>query len=415
MKPSLFAVRMVDHEVGELVRRLHMIKPFALHETMVPAAQPAGDTLRRIDAYLHGGREALVASALRFRRWLQGSGVEQVRFAAVYRRYVFLRLQIIAALTQLDIFSTAISQRSEVDNGVRLAGLDRLARDALDIDAAPYVAPAMICYLDRGAGAAIRRARTRLPGGGENPVAIIRVPRERMVGLGIASSLVHEAGHQGAALMDLVPTLHAAMEPLLARSATRNPWHAWHRWLSEIVADLWSVARVGIAATMGLINVVSLPRVFVFRGNPDGPHPTPWLRVLLSAEMGAQLYPHPEWHRLVRLWRLMYPQPPATQSGSAALATLMAHVPIFVHWLLCQRVPAAGGRSLRTLLADQDIAPQRLEEHYERWLRNPAYPDSLRPCQLFALLGHGRIMHGRLPGDEATLIERQLRRWALAH
>ena len=99
MKPSLFAVRMVDHEVGELVRRLHMIKPFALHETMVPAAQPAGDTLRRIDAYLHGGREALVASALRFRRWLQGSGVEQVRFAAVYRRYVFLRLQIIAALT----------------------------------------------------------------------------------------------------------------------------------------------------------------------------------------------------------------------------------------------------------------------------------------------------------------------------
>lgn len=175
MKPSLFAVRMVDHEVAELVRRLHLIKPFVLHETMVPAAQPAGDTLRQIDDYLYAGREALVASALSFRRWLQGPAVEQVRFAAVYRRYVFLRLQIIAALTQLDIFSTAISQRSEVDNGVRLAGLDRLARDALAIEAPPYVAPAMICYLDRGAGAAIRRARTRLPGGGENPVAIIRV------------------------------------------------------------------------------------------------------------------------------------------------------------------------------------------------------------------------------------------------
>jgi len=33
-------------------------------------------------------------------------------------------------------------------------------------------------------------------GGGENPVAIVRVPRERMVGNGIASSLVHEVGHQ---------------------------------------------------------------------------------------------------------------------------------------------------------------------------------------------------------------------------
>ena len=37
-----------------------------------------------------------------------------------------------------------------------------------------------------------------------NPVAIIRVPRERMVGHGIASSLVHEVGHQGAALLGLV-------------------------------------------------------------------------------------------------------------------------------------------------------------------------------------------------------------------
>ncbi len=35
--------------------------------------------------------------------------------------------------------------------------------------------------LDRGAGAAIRRARTRWPGGGDNPVAVIRVPPEFLV------------------------------------------------------------------------------------------------------------------------------------------------------------------------------------------------------------------------------------------
>ncbi len=66
------------------------------------------------------------------------------------------------------------------------------------------------------AGAAIRRARTRLPGGGDNPVAIIRVPRERMVGSGIASSLVHEVGHQAAASR---PGRLAA--PHLARDAGR--------------------------------------------------------------------------------------------------------------------------------------------------------------------------------------------------
>jgi hypothetical protein len=68
-----------------------------------------------------------------------------------------------------------------------------------------------------------------------------------MVGLGIASSLVHEAGHQGAALIELVPTLRKGMEPLIASPAAANapgsvaasnPWTFWNRWISEIVADL---------------------------------------------------------------------------------------------------------------------------------------------------------------------------------
>ena len=98
-------------------------------------------------------------------------------------------------LTQFDIFADVLSQRSEHDTGVWLSGLDVVAADALALPDY-YEAPPVICYLDRGHGAAIRRARTRLPGGSENPVAVVRVPRERMVGSGIASSLVHEVGHQ---------------------------------------------------------------------------------------------------------------------------------------------------------------------------------------------------------------------------
>ena len=85
----------------------------------------------------------------------------------------------------------------------------------------------MVCYLARGPGAAIRRARTRLPGGGQNPVAIVRVPRERMVGHGIASSLVHEVGHQAAALLELVESLRPAparMQRRRGRSASAAAW-----------------------------------------------------------------------------------------------------------------------------------------------------------------------------------------------
>ena len=138
-----------------------------------------------------------------------------------------------------------------------------------------------------------------MPGGGENPVAIIRVPRERMVGTGIASSLVHEVGHQAAALLDLVNSLRSVLWRLQrGAGAARRAWQLWERWISEIVADFWSVARVGIASTLGLIGVVSLPRAFVFRLNVDDPHPMPWIRVKLSAAIGEALYPHPQWRRL---------------------------------------------------------------------------------------------------------------------
>ena len=134
--------------------------------------------------------------------------------AQAQRRFTLLRLQFNATLTQFDLFSDVITQRSEHESGVWLSGLDVVAADALTLPGGYYTVPPIICYLDRGAGAAIRRARTRLPGGGDNPVAVIRVPRERMVGSGIASSLVHEVGHQAAALLDLVPSLRPVLQGL---------------------------------------------------------------------------------------------------------------------------------------------------------------------------------------------------------
>ena len=99
-----------------------------------------------------------------------------------------------------------------------------------------------------------------------------------MIGHGIASSLVHEVGHQGAVLLELLTSLR---HELTAIGAGRRPASAacgetWKRWISEIVADLWSIARVGIASTLGLISVVGLPRYFVFRIDLNDPHPAPW-------------------------------------------------------------------------------------------------------------------------------------------
>ena len=216
--------RFLEHETRALLTRLDRIQPFALHEVMVPAASIAPVAQAAIDGHLARGRRRVRALAHRFLARLREPALAE-RAALLQRRYALLRLQFNAVLTQFDLFADALSQRSERDTGVWLSGLDAAAADALAMPGY-YESPPVICYLDRGIGAAIRRARTRLPGGGANPVAVIRVPRERMVGSGIASSLVHEVGHQAAALLGLIDSLRPALMAQAQADADpqRSPW-----------------------------------------------------------------------------------------------------------------------------------------------------------------------------------------------
>lgn len=271
----------------------------------------------------------------------------------------------------------------------------------------------MICYLDRGVGAAIRRARTRLPGGGENPVAIIRVPRERMIGSGIASSLVHEVGHQAAALLDLVNSLRPLLKQLQRGGDGHDVWRYWERWISEIIADFWSVARVGLAATLGLMGVVSLPRAFVFRVNLDDPHPIPWIRVKLSCAMGKALYPHGQWHRLAQAWEAFYPRDGLDETRRSLLAKLEAGLLDFVSLLISHQPQALRGSSLGEAMELETRQPVRLTAYYEHWRVAPARMYRAPPSLVFAVLGQARAENTISPEEESDLLAKLLTHWAL--
>src|SRR6266478_2532339 len=273
MNASSYAHWMLDQEARALLARLDRVKPFVLTEPMLLAASLLPAAQIAIEHFLAKGRRELKERVQDFLSWLHGEG-RQASPQDVQRRFVFLKLRFNAVLSQLELFHQVISQRSENEQGVWLSGLDVVAADALALPDY-YEAPPVICYLHRGLGGAIRRARTRLPGGGENPVAVIRIPRERMIGHGIASSLVHEVGHQAAALLGLVESLRPTLQEMqrTAPVPERPAWRLWERWISEIVADFWAIAKVGITSTLGLIGTVSLPRWFVFRVNVDDPHP----------------------------------------------------------------------------------------------------------------------------------------------
>lgn len=405
--------RMLEEEARALQTRLDHLKPFALLEPMVPAAGLFPNAQSAIERMMIEGRRELRKLIAGFIAWLAKARTTASP-ADAQRRLSILRLRFHAVLNEFDMFSEVITQRSEHDNGTWLSGLDVVAADALTLPGSYYELPPVICHLERGPGAAIRRARTRLPGGHSNPVAIVRVPRERMIGSGIASSLIHEAGHQAAALLDLVPSLRSVLKARqMEGRAERDLWAIWERWISEIVADFWSVARVGITSTLGLIGVVSLPRAFVFRVDVNDPHPTPWLRVKLSAAMGHALYPHPQWARLAALWEELYPREGLDADRRALFERLERHMPVFVALIVQHRPPKLRGRMLTEVLETQLRTPDQLAKRLAEWLRAPAGLYRARPALAFAVLGQARADGKLTPEDESALVGKLLTFWAL--
>jgi hypothetical protein len=405
------ATRLLEHEARGLLTRLDQVRPFALHETMVLAAALPYQAHRIIERFLHRGRGTLRAKVHEYLRWLRGPG-GRAGAAEQQRRFVLIRLEFNDVLSQFDLFTEVVTQRSEHGTGVWLSGLDVLAGDALRVAVEGYEPVPAICYLARGPGAAIRRARTRLPGGRPNPVAIIRVPRERMIGSGVASSLIHEVGHQGAAQLGLVQSLRTD----LARAASRDPegvWPTWDRWISEIVADAWSVGKVGITSTVGLLAVVSLPSVFVFRPSGSDPHPVPYLRVLVSATIGEALYPHPQWAAMRRTWKELYPTRDLPAERRAQIERIEATIPDFVDLLLGHRSPVLAGHRLGDIWPVRERQPAQLVRLHREWGGDFAVMARQPPSLVFAVVGQAKTAGLISPETESRMLSSLLEAWAV--
>ena len=395
-----------------MLTRLASVQPFVLQETHLAAAALSPAALSAIERYLIAGRREVHRRADVFLDWLRGPG-RTAPPAEQQRRYWMLRLTFQDALSQFDLFSEVITQRSEHDNGVWLSGLDVAAAEALHLPGGFFEGPPVVCSLHRGLGGSIRRARTRLPGGGDNPVALIRIPRERMIGFGIASSLVHEVGHQGAAQLELVESLQAELRSIRRPTRLRAAWDLWHRWASEIVADFWSISRVGIGSTLGLVGLVSLPRGFVFRPSDDDPHPMPFVRVLLSCAIGDRLYPHPQWRRLARTWRQLYSLRGLRPGLRALIADLRSTIPDFVSLLMAHRPERLRGWSLGEIFRNPELDPPALLRRFAEWQARPGRMSRERPTMVFAVLGQARASGRLSPERESRLLRRLIAAWAV--
>lgn len=400
------------NEALSLLNRLSLVQPFALNTPMVSAAAVSATAQDQINGHLTKIRRELGQRIRAFSRGLADGSNQYASPAEAQADFVILKLRFNNLLDQLDMFADVLLQRAEHNTGIWVAGLDVLAHDALHLAGNHYTAPPLVCFLERGHGAAIRRARTRLPGGDENPVGIIQVPRERMIGSGIASSLIHEVGHQGSELLELSTSLKAELQQQIQETAQPLPWELLTRWLNEILSDFWAMAHIGITATHGLLNVVSLPSYFVFRIATDGPHPFPWIRVKISIAFGRMLYPDPQWDALEQQWGSLYPTAELPPQKQAMIRQLEQTLPQFVR-LVAEHRSKTIPTTLLAIFPYRQRQPDQLRALYTQWRANPKQMVAAAPSLAFAVIGQAKADGLLSAPQESKLLMRLLTGWAL--
>jgi len=379
---------------------------------MVKGASVSEGSLKAVTELLEKGKTELRIKVHRFIDKIKSSHKRRDGIAQLQSEFAVLKLRFNSILDQLDIFADVMSQRAEHDVGIWLSGLDVLAEDGMVNIKKIAPLPSLMVYLDRGHGAAIRRAKTRLPGGDVNPVAVIQIPRERMVGSGIAASLIHEVGHQVASLLDLVPTLKVE---LLRKQGERNSTIAWKyfdRWISEIVCDVWSVGNLGVAATLGLMGVVTLPNYFQFRLDLYDPHPAPYIRVQLSCAFGRKIYPHLQWESLWQMWKGFYPLEGLKNETVTILTDMEKEMAAFVELVLRHSTKEMKGQQLITLFPLRERSPGSLKHLFQLWKTRKASLNDMPPTLVFALLGQAKFDLVMGAAEENYVLTKQLEHWA---
>jgi hypothetical protein len=404
-------ISFLRNEALSLLSRLQQVKPFTLSMPMVWAAGISDDAMRGITNHMSNGVKELKD---RIQTFINSLNYDQgIPAAKIQYKFSLLKLRFNNILDQFDIFADVLSQRSEHGTGIWVAGLDALANDVLQLTEKLYDMPPVMCFLERGHGAAIRKARTRLPGGDTNPVGIIQVPRERMVGSGIASSIVHEAGHQGAALLKLVESLrNAVREKEKSDKANTIAWSLYNLWISEIIADVWAMAHLGIGATLGLMGVVSLPEYFMFRIKMDDPHPFPWIRVRLSLAFGKYFFPHPQWDRYYQLWQQLYPMQQLDAKRKQIIMQLELVMPAFVQLVAHHHNKFLNGHELKDIYPVKQRQPQQLQYFFSQWKQQRNEIRLAPPSLVFAVIAQAKADNKIGEQTESRLLEKMLTQWA---
>jgi hypothetical protein len=200
-----------------------------------------------------------------------------------------------------------------------------------------------------------------------NPFPLVQLPYHRMVNPWTLGAVMHEVSHNLQTELGLSKDIpHNVGLRLLQADLGRFVASVWVRWNREMFADMSALLLGGPEVVGSLMDVVGREPAAVFGFNPRGPHPTPYLRTLISVELLRRMGFPDEAEQYRRSWTRIYPNPRAGTIPQAILDSFPEACALAVDAMCYRPFKSLGNKSLAQVIRFQRKDQQMVEEAARR-------------------------------------------------
>jgi hypothetical protein len=259
--------------------------------------------------------------------------------------------------------------------GLWLLSCDRIALDCYQVTylgigkEKSVPAPPPFCYMRTGFGPATykRGIKLRQLGSQYNPFPLIQLPYHRMVNPWTLGAVLHEVSHNTQSDLGLSRAVPLAIARALLRAGLgRQVTRVWVKWNRETFADLCGLLLGGPCVVASLMDVVGRSQQITYQFDPNGVHPTPYLRVLISVELLRRMGFLAEAEKYRRAWTTLYPGPKQGSFPEKILLTAPKAIALVVDALCYRPFAEIGNRTLADVYRFGQKEQRMIEECAQR-------------------------------------------------
>ena len=199
-----------------------------------------------------------------------------------------------------------------------------------------------------------------------NPFPLIQLPYHRLVNPWTLGAVLHEISHNLQNDLGLSRDVPKKVGLTLLRAGvSRQVAQTWVRWNREMFADMSGMMLGGPCFAGSLMDILAREPETVSHFSPRGPHPTPYLRMLINTELLRRMGFESEGKQYRKAWKQIYPAP-HRQYPPALLKSFEEVCPIAVDAMCFQPYRSMGNRSLAKVLNFGNKEQQIIEEAAQR-------------------------------------------------